>query len=106
MYDSRLALQHELCLASILISCSFLDLGCSSPQMLANATSSLSQIINILIDSVTNISVQALPTTVTTTLNALITANNNHMTSSQQITNRRKRSVARPYGESWTTMEA
>ena len=38
-------------------------------------------------DSVTNISVQGLPTT---TLNALTTAINNHMTPSQQITTKRK----------------
>ena len=54
-------------------------------------------------DSVTNISVQGLPTT---TLNALTTAINNHMTSSQQITTKRKRVVERPYGESLTTVEA
>ena len=54
-------------------------------------------------DSVTNISVQGLPTT---TLNALTTAINNHMTSSQLITTKRKRVVEQPYGESLTTVEA
>ena len=71
--------------------------------MLINTTSSLSQIIDISMDSVTNIPVQDLPTT---TLNAVTTAINNHITSSQQITNKRKRVVERLYGESLTTMEA
>ena len=86
-----------------MISCNFPDLGCNSTQILTNATSSLSQIIGTSMDSVTNISVQGLPTT---TLNALTTAINNRMTSSQQITIKRKRVVERPYGESLTTVEA
>ena len=88
MYGSKLAFQRKRCLGSILISCNFLDLGYNSTQILTNITSSLSQIIDTSVDSVTNISVQDLPTTSTTTLNALTAAINNHMTSSQQITNK------------------
>ena len=71
--------------------------------MLTNTKSSLSQIIDTSIDSVTNISVQDPPTT---TLNALTTSINNHVTTSQQITNKRKRVVEWSYGESLTTIEA
>ena len=74
--------------------------------MFTNTTTSLSHIIDTSMDSVTNTSVQGLPTASTTTLNALTTAINNHMTSSQQISNKRKRVVERPHGESLITMEA
>ena len=49
--------------------------------MLINTKSSLSQIIDTCMDSVTNLS---LSTTTWNALNALTTAINNHMTSSQQ----------------------
>ena len=88
-----------------MVSCSFLDLGRDSTQMLANTIGSLSHIIDTSMDSVTNIPVQNGPTTTSNALNALTTAINNHMTSSQQMTNKTRRVVEQPYNESLTTIE-
>ncbi|CAF4566155.1 unnamed protein product [Rotaria sp. Silwood2] len=88
----------------------YVTTDCNSTQILKNATSFLSHDIDASIDTVANISVQDSSTTSTATsnaLNALTMAINNHMTSSsQQITNKRKRAVERPYGENLTTMDA
>ena len=72
----------------------------------SNATSSLSHIIDTSKDSVTNICGQDPQAATSNALNALTMVINNHMTSSQQITNKRKRVVGQPYRERFTTMEA
>ncbi|CAF4340713.1 unnamed protein product [Rotaria socialis] len=69
------------------------------------SSNSASTIIDTSTNSVNDITSHNSSTNTSNTLNALTKAINNHMTSSQQIANKRKRAVERPYGESLTNMD-
>ncbi|CAF4769515.1 unnamed protein product [Rotaria socialis] len=69
------------------------------------SSNSASTIIDTSTNSVNDITSHNSSINTSNTLNALTKAINNHMTSSQQIANKRKRAVERPYGESLTNMD-
>ncbi|CAF1344281.1 unnamed protein product [Rotaria magnacalcarata] len=76
-----------------------------SSSLTTASSNSASAIIDTSANSVNDITSHNSSTNTSNALNALTKAINNHMTSSQQTTNKRKRAVERPCRESLTSVD-